>query len=233
MVTAQPDMASEETVTVGPEPDRLDPRETFPALAVALGNLAAFGRGLVLGLVADGPRSGILRVSRTEHKDLDARLTASYEKHYISLVSYARRHGATSLNAEDIVQQAFEKVWQRRLSPAQIRNVDAYLQTAVRHETWRELGRTRIDYARYDGDPAIFDTRSDGDGGSADHVVDRVTLHRLLNRLPKREREAVVLRIVWDLNVRETAESMGVSPGAVKRYCSDGLHRLNAWLQTA
>jgi RNA polymerase sigma factor (sigma-70 family) len=198
------------------------------ALELLLGDLA--DHRFVLGLAAGGPRSGILRVSRAENTDFEARLTASYEKHYPSLVSYARRHGAAGPGAEDVVQQAFEKVWQRRLRPAEIDNVDAYLQTAVRHETWRELSRTRADRERYGGDPAEFPVT---DGGPADHIIDRVTLRRLLDRLPRREHEAVVLRMIWDLSVREAAESMGVSPGAVKRYCSDGLHRLSDWLGAA
>jgi RNA polymerase sigma-70 factor (ECF subfamily) len=168
-------------------------------------------------------------VSRAHDADLEALLTASYERHYPSFVAYARRRGAAG--AEDIVQQAFEKVWQRRLRPAEIGNIDAYVQTAVRHETWRELARARTDRERYGGDPTDVD---DGPGGSpADQVLDRVTLRRCLDRLPRREREAVVLRMVWDLSVREAAESMGVSDGAVKRYCADGLHRLSDWLRTA
>jgi RNA polymerase sigma factor (sigma-70 family) len=148
-----------------------------------------------------------------------------------SLVSYARRHGVTGPAAEDVVQQAFENVWQRRLRPTEITNVDAYVQTAVRHETWRTLRRASDDRERYAGDPA--DYVPSRDGGPADLVADRVTLHRFLGRLPAREREAVVLRMVWDLSVREAAETMGLSEGAVKRYCSDGLHRLNAWLSAA
>jgi RNA polymerase sigma-70 factor (ECF subfamily) len=198
-------------------------------LTGSLAGLAATGPELILGLVAGGPRSGILRVSRVHDADFEARLTASYERHYPSFVSYARRHGAVS--AEDVVQQAFEKVWQRRLRPAEIDNIDAYVQTAVRHETWRELARARTDRERYGGDPADVGDRPDG--GAADQVLDRVTLRRFLDRLPRREREAVVLRMVWDLSVREAAESMGVSDGAVKRYCADGLHRLSDWLRTA
>lgn len=199
------------------------------ALAGSLAGLAATGRGLILGLVAGGSRSGILRVGHARDADFEARLTASYERHYPSFVAYARRHGAAG--AEDAVQQAFEKVWQRRLRTAEIDNIDAYVQTAVRHETWRELARARTDRERYGGDPADVGERSDG--SAADQVLDRVTLRRFLDRLPRREREAVVLRMVWDLSVREAAESMGVSDGAVKRYCADGLHRLSDWLRSA
>lgn len=207
-----------------------EPDTRLHTLAAALAGLAADRRGLLLG-IAGGPRSGVLRVSRTANPEFEARLTAAYRRHYDSLVSYARRHGITGPAAEDVVQQAFENVWQRRLRPTEITNVDAYVQTAVRHETFRALRRARDDRERYAGDPA--DCAPGRDGGPADHVADRVTLHRFLGRLPAREREAVVLRMVWDLSVREAAETMGLSEGAVKRYCSDGLHRLNAWLGAA
>lgn len=225
------------TLTMNPAPDASradDPADVAhpagPALLASLAGLAPAGRQLVLG-VAAGPRSGILRVSRAAHAEFEALLTASYQQHFQSFVGYARRHGADGPGAEDVVQQAFEKVWQRRLRPTEINNVDAYVQTAVRHETWRELGRVRTDRDRYGGDPAETDALPGG--RSVEHVVDRVVLQRLIDRLPRREREAVVLRMVWDLSVAEAAQSMGVSAGAVKRYCSDGLHHLNDWLRTA
>jgi DNA-directed RNA polymerase specialized sigma24 family protein len=40
----------------------------------------------------------------------------------------------------------------------------------------------------------------------------------------------VVLRQMEDLSVVETAAALGLSEGAVKRYTSDGLSRLNAAL---
>jgi RNA polymerase sigma-70 factor (ECF subfamily) len=36
----------------------------------------------------------------------------------------------------------------------------------------------------------------------------------------------VVIRLQWQLSVEETAQVMGLSSGAVKRYTSDGLRRL-------
>jgi FixJ family two-component response regulator len=62
-----------------------------------------------------------------------------------------------------------------------------------------------------------------GGVGPIERVADQLTLTRALGRLSRREREAVVLRMVWDLSVREAAGCMGVSPRAVKRYCADGL----------
>jgi RNA polymerase sigma factor (sigma-70 family) len=212
------------------------PDDRFPALAATLTGFAARQR-YILGLAEPhGPRSGVLRVSRADTAEFEIRLAAAYDKHYASLVAYARRRGADRLSAkdaEDVVQRAFENVWQRRTRPAEISNIDAYIQTAVRHETWRELARARDDLTRYGGDPAELGVLPCPGGGTADQVVDRLTLRRLLDRLATREREAVVLRVIWDLSVRETADVMGISQGAVKRYCADGLHRLNDWLQAA
>ena len=53
---------------------------------------------------------------------------------------------------------------------------------------------------------------------------------RALAALSPRERACVVLRQMEDLSVVETASALGLSEGAVKRYTSDGLARLNAAL---
>ena len=53
---------------------------------------------------------------------------------------------------------------------------------------------------------------------------------RALAALSPRERACVVLRQMEDLSVVETAAALGLSEGAVKRYTSDGLARLNAAL---
>src|SRR5690606_41751139 len=47
-----------------------------------------------------------------------------------------------------------------------------------------------------------------------------------VRRLPQRQREAVVLRFYMDLPLREIAEGMGVSEGAVKTHLHRGLAAL-------
>lgn len=53
-----------------------------------------------------------------------------------------------------------------------------------------------------------------------------------LQGLTARERACVVLRHLEDLSVAETAATLGLSVGAVKRYTSDGVARLNVALGT-
>lgn len=53
-----------------------------------------------------------------------------------------------------------------------------------------------------------------------------------LQSLTARERACVVLRHLEDLSVADTAATLGLSAGAVKRYTADGVARLNAALGT-
>ena len=209
--------------------DVLEFNAEFPELTTALRGLVVLGQRLVLGLVAGGPRSGVLRVSQAESAEFEALLSAAYKQHRLSLIGFATRRGAGS-GAEDVVHQAFEKVWQRQLRPAEIGNIAAYVQTAVRNETCRELKRARTDQALCGGDSLEVGAVH---GGSIERVVDRITLHGYLVELPPRECEAIVLHVTWDLSVEDTAKIMGISPGTVKRYCYDGLRRLSVRMRAA
>jgi RNA polymerase sigma factor (sigma-70 family) len=49
--------------------------------------------------------------------------------------------------------------------------------------------------------------------------------------LPRREREAVLLRHYLDLSEKETADALGLRPGSVKAYASRGLAKLRRVLE--
>ena len=61
--------------------------------------------------------------------------------------------------------------------------------------------------------------------------VERAAVVQALRRLPRRQREAVVLRYYGDLTEAAAAAVMGVSTGAVKSYTSRGLAALAADLE--
>jgi RNA polymerase sigma-70 factor (sigma-E family) len=67
----------------------------------------------------------------------------------------------------------------------------------------------------------------------AAEVVDRVTLLRLLDRLPPRRRAVLVLRFFEDLSVEQTAEALGCAAGTVKAHTHHGLAELRAMLGPA
>ena len=60
-------------------------------------------------------------------------------------------------------------------------------------------------------------------GASTD---DRLDLYAALSKLPKRQRESVILRYLGDLSEAQTADVMGVSVGSVKTHSSRGVAAL-------
>lgn len=73
--------------------------------------------------------------------------------------------------------------------------------------------------------PLPIDTPSPK-GDSTSEV--KIDLDRALGRLPLRQRQVTLLRLVSDLPEREVAELLGISPGAVKRHLHRAIQRLRS-----
>ncbi|WP_028927536.1 RNA polymerase sigma factor, partial [Pseudonocardia acaciae] len=186
--------------------------------------LADQGDGTVLGLVPPG-RAGIRRVSRALAEEFERRLVQAYRDRMPMLVRYAARKVGDHGRAEDVVQRAFEKVLRRqRQDSPEISNLDAYLLTATCNEVNRELRSVIPDRQRLvaEDDSGHAELPSQRPDVSA-QVADALAVRAALAELPPREREAVVMRLQWQLSVAEAAEVMHLSSGAVKRYTADGL----------
>lgn len=71
-----------------------------------------------------------------------------------------------------------------------------------------------------------------GEGfGTVDtHSAERLDLSRALGRLPRRQRQVVVLRYLADWSELDVAGELGCSPGAVKSHASRGLAALRRHL---
>ncbi|MFC4944594.1 RNA polymerase sigma factor [Pseudonocardia sp. GCM10023141] len=197
----------------------------FGGIGALLRGFADNGDGTIVGLVPRG-RAGVRRVSRTQAAEFDQRLAQAYRERLPSLIRHAARKVGDHGRAEDVVQRAFEKILRRyQENRPEISNIDAYVFTTVCNEINREL-RDVIPARRNSSDPADLEAgigfRSDLSG----QVVDAMAVRAALAELAPREREAVIMRLQWQLSVAEAAEVMHLSDGAVKRYTADGVRRL-------
>ena len=81
-------------------------------------------------------------------------------------------------------------------------------------------------------DLAITDSPVDGveTAENAAHLVESDQVVRIIEaeiqRLPRRQREAFIMRYWQDMDVAETAAAMGCSEGSVKTHCSRATHTL-------
>ncbi len=114
--------------------------------------------------------------------------------------------------AEDAVQEALARAWERSEHGERIESLRAWVMTVAINlvrSGFRRLMAERRARHRIEAERLIRDL---GHRGS-EELVD---LRRALSRLPRRQREATVLRYYLDLDVAEVARVMGMAEGTAK-----------------
>lgn len=124
-------------------------------------------------------------------------------------------------NSEDVVQEAFVRVYARAPRLPDADSLIAYLRVAVLNVSRSHRRRLHMVWAH-----AARQAPPQGEASRESSVDDRLALVATLGALPRRQREAVLLRYYVDLGEHETAELMGITVGAVKSYASRGLAAL-------
>jgi RNA polymerase sigma factor (sigma-70 family) len=114
--------------------------------------------------------------------------------------------------AEDIAQESLARAYQRWTT------IGEYRQAWVA----RVAGNLAIDQLRRHR-PQV---RASQHGDAEVMMIERLDLQRALLGLPKRQRDAVVLRYIADLSEADVAHLLGCSPGTVKSHLSRGTTRL-------
>lgn len=158
--------------------------------------------------------------------ELTTKLTELYQDNYRQLLRIAVLLVDDRASAEDIVQDAYVRVFDSRARLRDPEKALAFLRQAVLNRA-RSVLRRRMVAKRYQPRIATEDSRPDDTGRG----LDRAVLADALTHLPRRQREAVVLRYYADFSEARTAQLMGVSQGAVKSYCSRGVARLSDLLR--
>ncbi|WP_442814479.1 SigE family RNA polymerase sigma factor [Streptomyces sp. NBC_01198] len=116
--------------------------------------------------------------------------------------------------AQDVVQEAFVRGWDRRRQLTGDGNPEAWIRTvAWRLAVSRWRGRRRSDEAwRRHGGPAAAEPPGSGS----------VALVSALRELPQHQRRTIALHYVCDLSVEQIAAETGVSGSTVKTHLVRG-----------
>lgn len=159
--------------------------------------------------------------------DRGVQIEALYAAHYQPMLRMALLlMGGDSL-AEDIVQEAFIRVYGSRSNIRDPDRAAAYLRVTTMNLARNALRRRLLADRHPPALPAVAATPEE----RAMAGVRGAVVIRALRQLPQRQREVVVLRYYADLSVIDTARALQISEGAVKSYGSRGLARLALLLE--
>ena len=156
--------------------------------------------------------------------DADAALEPLYDAHYVRLVRLAVLLLGDVGRAEEVVQDSFVAIYRagtgcRRRRPG-----------VPPHDGGQPLTLSAAPPHRRRRHPA--DAPLDEPGADDDVLrgVRRGAVIDAMAGLPRRQREVLALRYYLDLSEREIAETLGISPGAVKSHASRGAAALRRTL---
>ena len=162
---------------------------------------------------------------------------------FVEVKDAAYRYAASLLHsrseAEDLVQDLYEKLWRRRLLVRK-KGFVPLVMVSTRNMCMDVFRRRNTDGSGAEfiggmeagtGDAGIW-SASDGEGDCREEVFwweeererqDMAAIAgRLISRLPQREREAVHLRLVEELDYPVIAQIMGINESAARMACSRG-----------
>jgi RNA polymerase sigma-70 factor (sigma-E family) len=129
-------------------------------------------------------------------------------------------------SAEDIVQDAFVRIFSRFAVTGGPDSFPAYLNQTIVNLARRRLRRRAVEKRVLD----VVRTRQSQTVVHDDDLGTRDELWEALRRLPTRQREAVVLRYYGDMTEYEAANAIGCSVAAVNSLITRALRNLRAVL---
>lgn len=125
-------------------------------------------------------------------------------------------------DASDLVQDALVKTFGRLRNGFSVASAEAYVRRTIVN-SYVDRGRRTTKWRSI----AHLTAKPEAEESSAPLTDDRLDLRLELLKLSPRERACIVLRYYEDLKVDDIADCLRVSPGAVKRYLSDGLAKMH------
>lgn len=159
-------------------------------------------------------------------------LAALMERYWRPMVAFALDKMRGQDAAEDLVQEAFVRVWERRRQLRPDASPRAYLYRVLRNlitdEFRRRQMRERFSWFKSFGEPAeVPSPAANLEAGEFASAADKA-----IAALPERRRDVFVLAHLHGLSYREVAETLGITPRTVANHMSLALAQLREALAT-
>ena len=165
------------------------------------------------------------------HRWDDGSLKLLYNHFYRALVVFSDRMVSDLRVAEEIVQDTFLRIWQKRNTFQSAGALKSYLYNSVRNGSISHLRHARVERSRIEAIEREYTEMHIDDNGEL--LLHREEIYRQLllaiDQLPARQRELFLLSVQGKTNA-EIAAELGISPDSVKKQRQRGLARLRELL---
>lgn len=166
-------------------------------------------------------------VVRIRAGDYDA-FVACFREYYGRALAFAARLLGTSDGADDVVQDVFFAIWQRRETWVVTSNLGSYIHAAVRNRVVAQFRHRRVRrlgerFVRQIFDRDVYSPHEEVAAADLD-----VAIGRIIQNLPPRCRAVYELRWYHQLSYAEIAHVLGVSIKTVEAQVAIALKRLRA-----
>jgi RNA polymerase sigma-70 factor (family 1) len=146
-----------------------------------------------------------------------------FKTHFNSLYNYAYTILRNESTAEEVVQQVFFKIWEKRESLPDETLLKAYLYRAVHNESLNAIKRQKVrsGYQMY----AVSSTEQAFDNASGKvHMAElQQELHKAMNELPEQCRTIFQMSRFEEMKYKEIADELNISPKTVENQMGKAL----------
>jgi RNA polymerase sigma-70 factor (ECF subfamily) len=170
--------------------------------------------------LAGGSDAGIARIGRPRapapdiasgFRPGDLEIQEFVDREYGQVVASVGLVCGSAAVAEDAVQEALARAWERYLQGRDIDRLGAWVTTVALNLVRSQFRRWRVERNARIRLAGRAETADDPGMSAVAHAV-----REAVGRLPRRQREVTVLRYYAGLDVAEIADSLGISDGNVK-----------------
>jgi RNA polymerase sigma-70 factor (family 1) len=158
--------------------------------------------------------------------DDEACFTSIFNEFYAPLVLYAFRITEDQHAAEDIVENAFISLWNKRNSLAEIRSLNSYLYTIARNGCLSWIRKNRREKSRY---KMINPVEEGFERTALESMIYSETMAKIysaMDKLPPQCKRVFILHYIEGKKIAEIAEELKISIGTVKTHKVRGIDSL-------
>ena len=120
-------------------------------------------------------------------------------------------------DAEDLVQEAFMRLWAKRELIEDIKNEEAYCATLIKNLYLNQVRRKQLPMADEPSDTLMI--AIDSDHKIEDNLVrkeESLQVKRLIDHLPEQQRKIITLHDMEDMSNEEIQEQTGLQPTNIR-----------------